>query len=60
MGEWELDGGREKVHSSSYKLNKYKDVMYNLINIINTAVCYVRKLLRVNPKSSSHGKDVFL
>lgn len=23
-----------------------RDVMYNMISIINTAVCYIRKLLR--------------
>ena len=30
--------------------------MYNLIDIINTAVHYILKLLRVNPKSS-HQKE---
>ena len=28
--------------------------MYNTINIMNTAVCYTRKLLRVNPKGPHH------
>ena len=36
------------------------DVMYNMINIMNTAACYTLKLLRVNPKSSHHkGKILF-
>ena len=31
--------------------------MYNVINIMNTAVCYVQKLLRVNPEFSAQGKN---
>ena len=37
-----------------------RDVMYNnLINIINTAVCYVWKLTRVNLKSFHHRNKTF-
>ena len=43
-----------KVQTSSYKINKY-----NMINIINTTVCYIWKLLRVNPKSFHH-KEKFI
>ena len=32
--------------------------MYNMTNIINTAVCYICKL-RVNPKSSHHKEKKF-
>lgn len=36
------------------------DVMYNMINIMNTAAYYTLKLLRINPKSSRHkGKILF-
>ena len=35
-----------------------RDVMYNMINIINTAVCYTWKL-RVNSKSSYHKESFF-
>ena len=33
--------------------------MYNLINAIDKAVCYIWKLLRVNPKSSHHKENIF-
>ena len=33
--------------------------MYNMIHINNTAVCYIWKLLRVNPKSSHKKKNFF-
>ena len=38
--EGELDEGSQKVQTSSHKINT-RDVMYNTINIINTAVCYI-------------------
>ena len=34
-GQGYLDEGGQKVQTSSYR-----DVMYNMINIINTTVCY--------------------
>ena len=33
--------------------------MYNTINIINTAVYYIWKLLRVNPKGSHQKEKIF-
>ena len=48
-----------KVVKEGYKLPVItKDVMYNMINIINTAVCYITKLLTVNPEFSSQGKTI--
>ena len=41
-GEWEdqeLDEGSQKAQTRSYKINT-KDMMYNIINVINTSVCY--------------------
>ena len=42
-----LDEESQKVQASSYKINKYwgYNVLYNMINIINTATCYIWKLL---------------
>ena len=54
-----LDEGGQKVQTSSYKMNKYRDAMYNMINIIKTAVCCIWKLLRVNPKSSHYKEKIF-
>ena len=34
-GRGRLDEGSKKVRTSSYKINKYLDVRYNMINIIN-------------------------
>ena len=39
-GKGELDEGGQKVQTCSYEINT-RDVMYNMINIINTAVCYI-------------------
>ena len=41
-----LNEGGQKVQIPTYKINKYRDVMHNMINIINTDVCYIWKLLR--------------
>ena len=35
------DEGSQKVQTSSFMINKYRDVVYHRINIINTAVCYI-------------------
>ena len=35
-----------------------RNIMYNMVNIINTAICYTRK--RINPKSSYHKEYFFL
>ena len=32
---------QEVLHASSYKINKYKDVTYKIINIINTVISYI-------------------
>jgi len=49
----------KKVVKEGYKLPVItRDVMYNMINIINTAVCYITKLLTVNPEFSSQGKTI--
>ena len=58
-GGWkqELDEGDQKIQTSNYKIN-IRVVIYNMINRINTAVCYIGKLLRINPESSSQGKKI--
>ena len=38
-GEGELDEGRQNIQTFSYKIST-RDVMYNMIKISNTAVCY--------------------
>ena len=35
-----MDEGSPKVQTSSYKINN-RDIMYNMINIINTNLCYI-------------------
>ena len=42
-GKEELEEGSQKAQTSSFKLEY---VSYNMINTINTAVCYIYKLLR--------------
>ena len=42
----ELDEGDQKVQISSYKKMSTRNAIYNVINIINTPVCYIWKLLR--------------
>ena len=39
-GEGELDEGGQNVQTSSYNIST-RDVMHTMINIINTAVCYI-------------------
>ena len=40
--ERKLDEASQEVQTSNYKINKYfRDVVYNMINIINTLVCYI-------------------
>ena len=36
-----LDEGNQKAQTSSYKINSTRDVMYNMINIINTAIWHI-------------------
>ena len=43
--EGELDEDSQKVQISSYKIST-RDVMYNMTNLINTAECYIRQLLK--------------
>ena len=47
--KWErggkLDEGSQKVQTPNYKMS-IRDVMYNMKNIINAAVCYTCKWLR--------------
>ena len=39
MGGWgKLNKGNQKVYTFSYKITR--DAMYNMMNIINTDVCY--------------------
>ena len=42
MKEWgeEMDGGGQKVESFSYKTKKHYRCNLQVINILNTAVCY--------------------
>ena len=42
----ELEESGQKVQISSYKIISSRDVMYNMITVANTAVCYTGKLLR--------------
>ena len=44
VGKKKLDKGSQKLHISSYKINR--NVMYNMINRISTPVYYIWKLLR--------------
>ena len=47
--EWEeveLDEGDRKLKTSRYKINKYWDITYNMINIINTTLFCIWKLFR--------------
>ena len=37
--EGELDEGSQKVQTSSYKIST-RDVIFNMINIINMAICF--------------------
>ena len=73
-GFWYLSGGwggkwtwgthasktllHERYQLPVIRLISTRDVMYNLINITNTAACYTWKLLRINCKSS-HPKEKF-
>ena len=36
-----------------------RDIRYSIIRTTNTVVCYIQKLLRVNPEFSSQGKQFF-
>ena len=52
------------VDRYKYQVIRYRSargVMYNMINIINTAVCYIHELLRDQNSNSSHhkGKKLF-
>ena len=42
-GGWdgELDEGGQKVQTSNYKINSTRDVVYHMIKIMNTALCYI-------------------
>lgn len=42
--EWEmeeLDKGDQKVHTFSYKINKFGDVMYNIMAIVHNTILYI-------------------
>ena len=54
-----MEEGGQKVHISSYKINKYWDTMFNMINAINTTVCYIKIAKKVNPKNSPHKEQYF-
>ena len=53
-----MDEGSPKVQTSSYNINN-RDIMYNMINIINTDTLYVKVVWRVNPESSYHTHKIF-
>lgn len=40
QGEGELSEDSQKVQTLSYRINS-RNVMYSMINIINTAICYI-------------------
>lgn len=52
-----VEGG-QKIHISSSKIST-GHIMYNTVTKISTALWYIGKLLRVNPKSSHHKKKNF-
>ena len=58
-GRRKWNEGNQKVQNSSYKINKYSDVMYHMKNTTNTVVRYVRKLLTVQILSSHHKDKLF-
>lgn len=41
-----MEEGGQKVQTSSYRKVSIRDVMYNVMTIVNTAVLYIGKLLR--------------
>ena len=43
MGEF--GEGGQKVQTSSCEINKYEDVMYNMMSIVNTIMWYMWKVL---------------
>ena len=47
-GKWEgeLDKGSQKYKFPVIRQINIRDVMYSMINTVNTAVCYIWKLLR--------------
>ena len=45
-GQGELDEDSQKVQTSSVRYICTRDIMYNTINIIITAICYIWKLFR--------------
>ena len=57
--EGELDEGGQKVRTSSCKINKYRDVMYNIINKITPLYVTYESCLRVNPKSAHFKEKTF-
>ena len=64
-GEWGGERirwrGSKSTNFQLYTITSTGDIIYYLINIINTVVCYIWKLLmRVNPEFSPHGKGIFL
>ena len=40
-GEGELDGGGQKVQTSSYEIKGTGDVLYNTMTVVNTAIWYI-------------------
>lgn len=57
MGE--MGEGGQRVRTSSYKINKFWDIMYSMVTVVNDTVLYVWKLLGVDLKSSYHKKIKF-
>ena len=48
-----------KVQTSSYKILTTRDVMHSLINGINTAICHIWKLLRLQILYSNYKEKFF-
>ena len=53
-----MDESGQKVQTFSYKIIT-REVMCNMIKIINTAILYVRVVERVSPRSSHHKERIF-
>ena len=55
-----MEEGNQKVQTTSYKINKYWDVMYNMTIIINTAIRYRKVIKIVNSEVSHHKKSLLI
>lgn len=57
-GIGKMGKGGQKAQASSWKINIWDVIMYNMVNIVNNTVLNIWKLLRVDLKSFHHKKMV--